>query len=293
VIGVEWGHSTFRAWRFGADGSVRDRRASQRGLLAVPDFRFSDALREELGRWIAGGEDCVLICGPAGGTQGWRTARPAPCALPCGARDLARVLADVPFDWAKVKLVPGVRAGDDAAAFAETQNGEETCLLGAAAAMGGTGTLCLPGQVSCWAQLDDERIISLATYLTGETFAALRTTMPGRSPREVPIDPSWFDLGVASSGRPGGLLRHLAELRVDAAGPGVDPALIVARLSGLLIGSEVRAALVRHAEVHLVGIAEQTGLHARAITAGGGTPLPPLTDAVVAGLAAIGSLAAW
>jgi 2-dehydro-3-deoxygalactonokinase len=74
MIGVDWGPNLFRAWRLGADGAIRDRRISPRGLLAVPDFRFADTLREELGRWIAGGEDRVLICGPVGGSQGWHTA---------------------------------------------------------------------------------------------------------------------------------------------------------------------------------------------------------------------------
>jgi 2-keto-3-deoxy-galactonokinase len=36
VIAVDWGTSSFRAWRLGADGVVLDRREGPFGLLAVP-----------------------------------------------------------------------------------------------------------------------------------------------------------------------------------------------------------------------------------------------------------------
>ncbi len=284
MIGVDWGPNLFRAWRLGPDGAIRDRRVSLRGLGAVPDFRFADTLREELGRWIAGGEDRVLICGPVGGSQGWRSAPTVPCPCACGAPELAAGLVDVPFDWAQVKLVPGIRHTAADIGVSATRSGEETYLLGAAMVIGGSGLLCMPGPVSCWARLEAGRIVRLATYATGETFAALR----GRVPRDAPLDAPGFDRGIALSAHPGGLLRHLAALHAEAALP--DAA---AGLFGLLVGHEVRAALQSHEEVHLVGPSDHAALYTRAIAACGGTALPPVADTAAVGLARIGALAAW
>jgi 2-dehydro-3-deoxygalactonokinase len=288
MIGVDWGPNLFRAWRLGADGAIRDRRVSLRGLLSVPDFRFADTLREELGRWIAGGEDRVLICGPVGGTQGWRTAQAVPCPCPCGAAELAAALVDVPFDWAQVKLVPGICHTDAETGRNATLSGEETYLLGAGAAIGGSGLLCMPGPISCWARLDAGRVVTLSTYLTGEVFTALRGPLLGRSARDAPLDSPGFDRGLARAGQPGGLLRHLAELRAEAAAP--DAA---ACLFGLLAGHELAAALRAQEEVHLVGPSDHAGLYARAIAARAGTALPPLADTAAFGLARIGIAAAW
>jgi 2-dehydro-3-deoxygalactonokinase len=288
MIGVDWGPNLFRAWRLGADGAIRDRRVSPRGLLTVPDFRFADTLREELGRWIAGGEDRVLICGPVGGSPGWRAAQTMPCACPCGAPELAAGVASVPFDWAQVMLIPGIRHADAETGVSVTVSGEETYLIGAAAAIGGSGLLCMPGPVSCWARLDAGRVVSLSTYPTGDMFAALRVPLLGRASRDGALDSPGFDRGVARAAQAGGLLRHIAELRADPASP--DAA---AQLFGLLVGHEVRAALTAQEEVHLVGPSDHSALYARAIAARAGTALPPLADTAAMGLALIGGLASW
>ncbi|MBS0562292.1 MAG: 2-dehydro-3-deoxygalactonokinase [Proteobacteria bacterium] len=298
MIGVAWGRTGFRAWRIGGDGRVRDRRAGARGLLSVPDGRFSDTLREELGRWIAGGEDRILIAGPAwsmaGGAQGFRIPRPRPCPTPCGVEELAAALADVPFDWARVRLVPGVR---DPRSGGETLNGEETHLLGAAAAIGGSGTLCLPGPMSCWAQMDAGRIAALSCHLTGEAFAALRAALLGRPVREQAPDPAAFGRGLTLSHAPGGMLSGLARLRAAAARPGAaegaEGAALAAELLGLLVGAEVNTAMPPRAEVHLVGESEHLALYAQAIRALGGAALPPVPDTMLAGLTALGGAARW
>jgi 2-dehydro-3-deoxygalactonokinase len=288
MIGVDWGPNLFRAWRIGADGAIRDRRFGTRGLLTVPDFRFADALREELGRWIAGGEDRVLICGPVAGSPGWRTGQTMPCPSPCGAAELAAGLTDVPFDWAQVKLVPGIRHADAETGVSTTLSGEETWLIGAAAAIGGTGLLCMPGPVTCWARLDAGRVTALTTYPSGEMFSALRAPMLGRAARDAPLYGPGFDRGVALAAGPGGLLRHIAELRAEAGSP--DAA---ACLFGLLVGHELRAALTTQEEVHMVGPNDHVVLYARAIGARAGTALAPVADAAAIGLALIGGLAAW
>ena len=84
MIGVDWGTTSFRAFRIARDGTIRDRRAGPRGILNVPDNRFADTLREEIGPWLAAGEDHVLLSGMIGSRQGWKEAPYLPC--PAGAR---------------------------------------------------------------------------------------------------------------------------------------------------------------------------------------------------------------
>src|SRR6478752_7243706 len=132
MIGIDWGTTSFRAFRIGRDGAVRDRRAAAKGILNVPDGRFGDTLREEIGPWLAAGEDHVLLSGMIGSRQGWKEAPYLPC--PAGAPEIARALVDIGFDWAKVKLVPGL-SGLDSAGVAEVMRGEETQVLGVEALM--------------------------------------------------------------------------------------------------------------------------------------------------------------
>ena len=143
MIGVDWGTTSFRAYRLTREGVIRDRRSVPRGIMAVPDGRFADTLREEIGPWLAVGERHVLLSGMIGSRQGWVEAPYLPC--PAGAADIARALIEIPFDWAQLRLVPGLSCAD-AAGVPEVMRGEETQLAGVLAQLGnGSGWACLPG----------------------------------------------------------------------------------------------------------------------------------------------------
>jgi 2-dehydro-3-deoxygalactonokinase len=293
MIGVDWGTTSFRAFRLARDGTVRDRRASPRGILNVPDNRFAETLREEIGPWLAAGDDRVLLSGMIGSRQGWREAPYLPC--PAGAADIAAALTDIPFDWGQVKLVPGLSA-TDAAGIPEVMRGEETQIIGCLAAIGEAGLVCLPGSHSKWAHLEAGRITGFTTHLTGEAFAALRAhTILGRMMRDGAIDPARFDQGVARAGDPGGLLHHVFGVRTLALTGRMAESVTASYLSGILIGHEVRAALDgrRDEVVQLIGTPELTALYARAIAACGCYAERHDGDAAARGHAAIGAHAAW
>ncbi|HME21555.1 MAG TPA: 2-dehydro-3-deoxygalactonokinase [Acetobacteraceae bacterium] len=294
MIGVDWGTTSFRAFRIARDGTIRDRRTALRGLLNVPDNRFADTLREEVGPWLAAGEDHVLLSGMIGSRQGWTEAPYLAC--PAGAQEVAAALVAIEFDWGQVKLVPGLSAADDAG-VAEVMRGEETQVFGVLGAIGGSGLACLPGTHSKWVRVEGGRIIGFTTHMTGEAFGALRGhTILGRMMREGPTDGVPFDAGVRRSDDPGGLLHHIfgARSQVLAAGQ-LTETDAAAYLSGILIGHEVRAALAERAGevVHVIGAPELTMLYARAISAHGGYPERHDGEAAARGLALIGGHAAW
>jgi 2-dehydro-3-deoxygalactonokinase len=293
MIGVDWGTTSFRAFRIASDGTIRDRRTALRGLVNVPDNRFADTLREEIGPWLAAGEDHVLLSGMIGSRQGWKEAPYVPC--PAGAPEVAAALVAIEFDWGQVKLVPGLSAVDEAG-VAEVMRGEETQVFGVLGAMGGSGLACLPGTHSKWVRVEGERIVCFTTHMTGEAFGALRGhTILGRMMREGPADGAPFDAGVQRSGDPGGLLHHIFGARSLVLAGRLAETDAAAYLSGILIGNEVRAALAgRQGEVvHVIGAPELTMLYARAISAHGGYPERHDGEAAARGLALIGGYAAW
>lgn len=293
MIGVDWGTSSFRAFRIARDGSIRDRRAAPRGILNVPDNRFGETLREEIGPWLAAGDDHVLLSGMIGSRQGWREAPYLPC--PAGPADIAAALTDIPFDWGQVKLVPGLIT-EDAAGVPEVMRGEETQIVGCLTALGDAGLACLPGSHSKWARVEAGRITGFTTHLTGEAFAALRGhTILGRMMRDGAIDPARFDEGVARAADTGGLLHHVFGARTLALTGRMPETDTASYLSGILIGHEVRAALHdQHAAVvQVIGAPELTALYARAIEAQGCYAERHDGEAAAHGLATIGSHTDW
>jgi len=293
MIGIDWGTTSFRAFRIGRDGTIRDRRASPRGIMNVPDNRFAETLREEIGPWLAVGEDRVVLSGMIGSRQGWKEAPYIPC--PAGAAELGAALVDVPFDWGKVKLVPGLSTNDDAG-VAEVMRGEETQVVGALEVFNGGGAACLPGTHSKWVRVETGRITGFATHMTGEAFAALRGhTILARMMREGPADGAPFDTGVRRSGQPGGLLHHIFGVRALTLAGRLAETDSVAYLSGILVGHEVRAALAGAAGmvVHVIGTPELTALYARAISACGAYAERHDGEAAARGLALIGEHASW
>jgi 2-dehydro-3-deoxygalactonokinase len=295
MIGVDWGTTSFRAFRLTSDGVIRDRRQGPRGILNVQDGRFADTLREEIGPWLAAGERHVLLSGAVGGRGGWIEAPLLPC--PAGPAELARALGTVPFDWAEVKQMPGLTHADAGGAPGVIRS-EAALVVGALAQIGATGLGCVPGSNSTWVRIEAGRIASFATHATGETFAALRgQVFPGRTIRDAPAgDLAAFDAGLARSGQPGGLLHHLFGVRSLAlTGRFVDGAA-GSFLWGLLIGHEVRAALAenpRGVMVHVIGAPELTALYARAIEAAGGMAERLNGEAIARGLALVGAAARW
>jgi 2-dehydro-3-deoxygalactonokinase len=293
MIGVDWGTTRFRVFRVAADGSIRDRRAAPRGIMAIPDGRFAEALREEIGPWLAAGEDRVLLSGMIGSRQGWKEAPYLPC--PAGVADLAGALVEVPFDWAKVKLVPGL-SGNDESGVAEVMRGEETEVIGVLAEFPAGGIACLPGTHSKWVRVAGGRIVQFTTHMTGEAYAAFRGhTILARMMRDGPTDGAPFAAGVRRSGEPGGLLHHVFGVRSETLAGRLPDSEAGAYLSGILIGHEVRAALVNEVRpvVHVIGTPELTKLYGLAIEACGGYAERHDGEAAARGLALIGAQATW
>jgi 2-dehydro-3-deoxygalactonokinase len=242
VIAVDWGTTSFRAYRLDAEGRILETRASGDGILSVKDF--SAVLKARVGDWK---DTPILMSGMVGSRQGWREAAYVEC--PAGFEEICKKLLHVQNS---VWIVPGLicRGG-----VPDVMRGEETQILGCGVTQ---GVVCLPGTHSKWVEVAGGKIQRFSTCMTGEVFAVMKAhSILGRM---MAGEGDSFLQGVARSGEPGGLLHHFFGVRTRSlVGELFDPA---SYLSGILIGHELRAAGTR--TVSLLGAPQLTALYAKA-----------------------------
>ena len=87
-IALDWGTTSFRAYRVAADGHVHDTISAPEGILAVKDGAFEAALERLIGAWDV--TLPVMAAGMITSRQGWIELPYLPC--PASAADLARAL---------------------------------------------------------------------------------------------------------------------------------------------------------------------------------------------------------
>lgn len=289
MIGIDWGTSSLRAYRL-AGGRVIERRDSARGITTIAAGGFDAVLRETVGDWLTSGEADVLMAGMIGSRQGWIEAPYLDC--PAGPLALEAALIPVPFEAARVAIVPGLRS-EDPSLTPEVMRGEETQLVGLMRQGGASFAACLPGTHAKWANIAEKRITGFTTQMTGEVFGALsRHTILGRMMQDGPNDPVAFLRGVARAAEPGGLLHHLFGVRTLGLFGRLSETESAAYLSGLLIGHEIAAATPAGA-VHLIGAPDLCARYALALEHHGVASILAPPDLAAAGLAAIAEIVGW
>ena len=229
MIAIDWGTTSFRAYRLDARGAILETRCAPKGILSVSTGGFAAVLDEQIRGW---NERPVVMSGMIGSRQGWREAPYVPC--PAGFDEIAAALREVRKG---VWVVPGVSCRDDAG-VPDVMRGEETQVLGAER----DGLFCLPGTHSKWVEVRGGRIERFSSAMTGEVYAVLKShSILGRMMEEGKPDTGAFRHGVERSGERGGLLHHLFGVRTKGLMGELDAGASPSYLSGLLIGHEIRA----------------------------------------------------
>jgi 2-dehydro-3-deoxygalactonokinase len=268
LIGVDWGNSNLRAFRFDASGALIDQRQAPRGILTVKDRAFEAALAEVAGDWLDGPKSTWLLCGAIGSRQGWREVAYVPC--PADEAALARGLTPLPTRLGPAWIVPGVSA--ETPDRVEVMRGEETKMLGALAA-GYRGAIIAPGTHSKWVSLAGGTITHLRSFMTGELFAVLKAhSILGALMAPAPADTDAFDLGVRRALVDPAITSLLLTARAEGLFGRIAAGSIESYLSGLLIGAEVLGGLSHlgpKATISLVGSRALTTLYARAFASAG------------------------
>lgn len=296
LIGLDWGTTRLRAFLMGADGTVLQTRDAADGVQALAGggaAAFDAALSRIVDGWPVLPR---VACGMVGSAQGWQevpyAATPADAAaLVAGATTVATA-GGVPL-----LVAPGVRHWPQGAA-PDVMRGEETQVMGALRREPHPHALfVLPGTHSKWVVVEQGRIVSLRTAMTGEVFALLRThSILGRlmAPDAGDADDTaGFDRGVQaarSADAAGDLLHGLFSTRTLALMGELPPAQGAGYLSGLLVGSELQAMLARApaaVPLLLVGDDALCRRYARALQQAGRPAAAVLGNTAPDGLAAL------
>jgi len=284
MIAIDWGTSSFRAYRLAPDGAVVDTRSAQLGILAVQDAKFVEALESQVGDWLSAGEAPVVMSGMIGSRQGWKEVPYAQC--PAGLKEIAAGMAEV--QWGSDRrawIAPGLSCRD-AQGVPDVMRGEETQILGALSGIRARSAwICLPGTHSKWAQIEGGRIMHFTTYMTGEVFAVMRAhSILGRMMADAALDPVAFQSGALRARERGGLLHHLFGVRSRGLLGDLSHDDSAAYLSGLLIGHELASIPRLGGTVYLLGAPQLTDLYTEALKGYGVDTLILNADSAVTGL---------
>ncbi|MCJ8139247.1 2-dehydro-3-deoxygalactonokinase [Falsirhodobacter halotolerans] len=245
LVALDWGTSSLRAFLM-RDGQVVAERTSPHGIQNLPTGGFAGAFADICGDWVAQGRP-VVAGGMVGSQQGWAEAPYARC--PARLEDLIGQGAEVALPQGGVlHIVPGVLL-DTPGAPPDVMRGEEVQIAGAIADrpdLAARALFVLPGTHSKWVLVEGGRIVTFATYMTGEMFALLRGhSILGRLMTDAPaFGADAFDRGVglARQGGAGDLTRQIFSARTMGLTGRLPGSGLADYLSGLLIGSEIRSA---------------------------------------------------
>jgi 2-dehydro-3-deoxygalactonokinase len=305
LIALDWGTTRLRAYRLGEGGRVLERRSREAGILKVPNGDFAGTLEGTAGDWLAAAPEApVIAAGMIGSRQGWSEVPYVAC--PAGLAEIAAGLGRVALpDGRAVHLMPGLVLPGAADGFPDVMRGEETQILGLLAAQPDEAArrcFVLPGTHSKWAWTEGRSIVRFATYMTGELFElATKHGILGRLMTGTEPEPEAFARGLARAAAarhtpPGRLLHELFSARTLALFGELPGEAVAGYLSGLLIGSEVAAALAEEEAVESVTIVaggELADLYARALRSAAVAAEVADADAAAAGLHAVARAAGF
>jgi len=236
LLAADWGTTNFRLFLFGTDGKIIAKHTANIGLKNLGVLTFEQALLSVMKGDFDRPNLPVLLSGMVGSRTGWAEAPYVAC--PASLEDITNGLVTAPSEKLNVKIVPGLNAPADHEGLLNVMRGEETQLFGLSATLG-DGVFVLPGTHSKWAKVESGIIDGFSSYMTGEMFQV--------------ADKSF--LSLVFSVRTEGLFGHIA------------PESLSSYLSGLLIGSEIRAESIRHGirPVGIVGDGTLSNLYKRAL----------------------------
>ena len=264
-IAVDWGTTHLRAWVFGPGGTRIAGLSSADGMGRLSPEQFESALLSLIDPYLP--EDRrtpIIACGMVGARQGWVEApyARAPCPPP-GVRDA--VLAPVRDSRLAVRILPGVSQ----AAPADVMRGEETQIAGVLAGDPGfDGVICLPGTHTKWVHAGGGEIVGFRTFMTGELYAllsersvlkhGLKHGLQLRTARDDWDQDAFLEAVDDMMASPRSLAADLFSLRATALLHDLPPAAARARLSGLLVGSELAGARAFWAGRRVVLVGSET-----------------------------------
>ena len=264
-IAVDWGTTNRRAYRIDSRGECVAEFEDGCGVLSIAPGGFpaaGKAIRERLG------DHPMLMAGMIGSTRGWIEAPYVAC--PAGLEELAARIV-----WAeqgRTAIVPGLSILEGG--HADVMRGEEIQLFGAVAAglIPATSFVCHPGTHNKWVTVEDGRISSFRTVMTGEMFNQLRERgMLAELLGDAVVIGDAFRDGVKCGLSHATLTAELFSVRARVLLGDLARSDAASFTSGLLVGADIGHGLTLSggSEIILLGRPELTSLYAEAAAIAG------------------------
>ena len=256
-IAVDWGTTNRRAYLLDGNGGRVQEFEDSKGILSVPAGGFRDAVSEIRDRL---GDKPLLMAGMIGSNRGWVEAPYAKC--PASLDDLAANL--VWPEEGRTAIVPGVSYLTGSRA--DVMRGEEVQILGAVAngMVPADSLVCHPGTHNKWIHVDDGRIVTFRTVMTGELFSLLKHhSILSDLLAQDAKDGDAFREGIRQGLSSGGLTSDLFSVRASVLLGRARRDDAASFTSGLLIGADLRVglAIAADSQIFVMGRPELTRLY--------------------------------
>jgi 2-dehydro-3-deoxygalactonokinase len=248
-IAVDWGTTRLRAFlcNIKADGSLKlVTRSGGLGVSKSP-LNFEKTLMQCISSWeFEYGKLPVLMSGQIGSSIGWKET--AYLACPISPQKLAKNCIHFNCNGYDISVIPGLSCQLQNDNY-DCMRGEELQILGwlqlAEENQKGTHLICLPGTHTKWVLVEDGKIKLFKTALTGELFDLIANHSVLIQEKSTLFNQASFDSGAAFTldSEMGNFMHGLFSVRSRQLFGQLSADDATSYLSGLLIGSDIRAAM--------------------------------------------------
>lgn len=253
-IAVDWGTSHLRAYlcQYSQDKQLQllDQGCGP-GVVKI-DTDFKTTLLKCISPWRQQyGALPILMAGQINSSIGWKVTPYLDC--PLRPQEISNSCLGFDCEGHRITLLPGVRCALQNN-LQDVMRGEELQILGFLQLQPSYSTgsilLCLPGTHTKWVQLTDGQISCFKTAMTGELFDLLchQSVLIQQESAQGDFDWAAFEQGCefTLSSDSGNFVHGLFSVRTRQLSGEMTSLQAKAYLSGVLIGSDVRAA--KHAK---------------------------------------------
>lgn len=278
VIAIDWGTSHLRAFLCQVEGNGQFKLVEQANSFGVSKVveSFEKTLSACITPWLkALGDMPIYAAGQVSSSIGWQETPYLAC--PIMPADVANACVKLVTDSYDILFVPGLSCQLSNDNY-DVLRGEEIQILGwlnsDVSRSKGSYLLCLPGTHTKWVLVSDGQVKLFKTAMTGELFDLLCHKSVLIQPSEKEFNQKAFDQGLnyTLESELGNFTHGLFSVRSKQLFGEFPPSQAAAYLSGMLIGTDVRAALNAKEwqaelsdKVHIIGASHLSECFARAL----------------------------
>lgn len=236
-IGIDWGSSSFRAYRFDENVVLVDTIESKTGIKHVTDNTFEANLFSLIGHWVQPNLT-ILLSGMITSRNGW--VETPYISIPANpnnllAHSVKQIIRGIPCYF-----LPGLSQKKPRC---DVMRGEELQLFGATQAIS-NALVVMPGTHSKWAQVTNGEVMNFQTIVTGELFdVLLNQTLVGQLANDDKQHIETFERGVRCGFKSSTIITELFQCRAGVLLEEISEDQVYSYLSGLLIGNEISEGL--------------------------------------------------